>query len=311
MKNKLGILNNLEIYIVAFGLFLVAFFNTNNIVSVNTQMNILMLFILLVGVPHGALDFLVAEQVDKKEKRKFNIIGFVSKYVFRLLIIALCWYNPFVAVTIFLLCSVFHFGETDLATLGFKNNTPKLIYFSHGLLVLAIVVLRPIQDILHAMPILNNAPEYTIQAIKTIISFKFYIIALTAVPTLIYLLQNCRKPTFTINYKKLLVYISLLCLVSFLTPLMGLAFYFVLWHSLVSLRNVWLFSVIGSTKKVILPKFILFSLISIVGLLGLYFTLGYFLPDVNLFLATFIVLSVLTFPHLLEMHKMYKTFSIN
>jgi beta-carotene 15,15'-dioxygenase len=96
--------------------------------------------------------------------------------------------------------------------------------------------------------------------------------------------------------------------------LLAFTFYFALWHSILSVRNIFsYFKSFNSTQKftLICSKSILFSLLALGSIVGLYFGLHYFIPDMNLLFALLIVLSVLTLPHLTVMHSMYKKHSRN
>jgi beta-carotene 15,15'-dioxygenase len=310
MKISTHLIKYLELYIVLMGIGMVSVFKVNAIFDINAQIKILLASIVLVGVPHGALDFLVAEQVKLNQNQAFSTFSFIVKYVFQLSLIAITWYFPVLAMVIFFLGSVFHFGETDLATLGFNKSVPKFVYFLHGTLILSIVILRPLSDLTHALPLLKSSPEIVQSYIAKTVNLRYYVIGIFSVSIVALLSFVVKYQVQSFKNGKFLLYLALLFIVSYLPPLMGLALYFVLWHSLISMRNVWQFSVTKANYSQILLKFIIFSSCSIIGLFLLYFLLNRFVPDSNLFFAILIILSVLTFPHLLEMHNMYKSFSV-
>lgn len=107
--------------------------------------------------------------------------------------------------------------------------------------------------------------------------------------------------------------IVLLAIITLLPLLMAFTFYFALWHSILSVRNIFsYFKSFNNDKKfaIICNKSILFSLLALGGMFMIFFVLNYFLPDMNMLFALLIILSVLTLPHLQVMHRMYQNLNI-
>jgi beta-carotene 15,15'-dioxygenase len=299
----------LETTITIVGLVTLFILNFSGGISVEVQMWVLMSLIFILGVPHGAMDFLVAEKNSTAEKKDFNIYKFVFVYVARLSIVALCWVNPILAIIIFMTCSIFHFGETDLATIGINGRGFwwSVLFSLHGALVLCIITICPIQQIVSALPNLKTLPNFVTGAFAFLYNYKIIIVGTLLFAVLILSFLLTKGNYNAINYKMLFVYVSFIVVVSILPSILGFALYFAIWHSLVSLKNIFQFSKkqdSGSSKTI--HRFLLFSVLSLVSVVATYYLLSNYFPATNLLSATIVILSVLTLPHLIEMHGMYK-----
>lgn len=70
--------------------------------------------IILLGVPHGAADLLVATQNAHNEVKPFSKIFFFTNYLLRLILFGVVLYFfPLAGYIIFILFAAYHFGETD------------------------------------------------------------------------------------------------------------------------------------------------------------------------------------------------------
>ena len=98
----------LQILLVV-GLFFLGFHYFVFPIDPKIQMIVLLSLVFLVGVPHGALDFLVDEQNKEAVQQPFSIKKFVSIYLLRLFAFSLVWIFPWVAFSIFIVFSIYHF----------------------------------------------------------------------------------------------------------------------------------------------------------------------------------------------------------
>jgi beta-carotene 15,15'-dioxygenase len=305
---------NIEYVLLFLGLITIAMHFFVFPISLDAQMIILLSLVFVVGVPHGALDFLVDEQNDEVVNKTFSIKKFVAIYLFRLFIFSLLWMLPWLAFSLFIIFSIFHFGETDMSSIMKPNKSSILLYFAYGAFMLSLLLLTHVAEIQRAIPIMANYLNgstfyYFIQlyAIYIVLIFAFILSAV--------LFWEIKKGNIiAINAEKILQFVFLIFIVSALPMLLAFTFYFALWHSILSVRNIFsYFKSFNNTKKftLICNKSILFSLLALGSIVGLYFGLRYFMPDMNLLFALLIVLSVLTLPHLTVMHGMYKNHSRN
>ncbi len=303
-----------EYVLLALGLIALVFHSYLIPVPLNIQMGILLTFVFLIGVPHGALDFLVDEQNEELIKRTFSIKKFVSVYLTRLFAFSLFWFMPWVAFSLFMIFSIYHFGETDMSSIMKPNKTSTILYVAYGSLILSVLLLSHLSEIAASIPIvgdfLNGTTFYTF--LERYSNLIIIVLALFFISVVFFL--HRKGEIIKIRFSQILQFSTLLVVISLLPLLLAFTFYFALWHSILSVRNIFsYFKDFNNSKKftVFCNKSILFSLLALGSIVGLYFALDYFIPDMNLLFALLIVLSVLTLPHLAVMHRMYKNFSRN
>ncbi len=313
MPNKL-IFNNIttEFFLLLVGTLTLSYHFLLHPISNDSQTVILLLLVLLVGVPHGALDFLVDEQNETLQNNVFSMKKFLVVYLTRLFIFALFWFLPWLAFSIFIMFSIFHFGETDMAAFVKPNKYVGVLYFSYGALILSILLLSHLSEIKYALPAIsatlkeNNIYIFLINKTTYIISF-FSLVFL-----IVLFLQKRNGFVNKISVYQMLQFICLLAVLKFLPLTLAFTFYFALWHSILSVRNIFAYFKNYNTSKkfsIICGKSLLFSLLALGSIFTLYFVMNFYIPNFNMLFALLIVLSVLTLPHLTVMHGMYKNYS--
>ena len=273
-----------------------------------TQMIVLLSLVFLVGVPHGALDFLVDEQNKEALQQKFSIKKFVSLYLLRLFSFALIWIFPWVAFSIFMVFSIYHFGETDMAGLLKTKKKAGILYVAYGAFILGVLLLVHLPQIKDTLPVIKNFVENS-DSYLFLEANRYLIIIALGFMFIIAIVYQKSIDNIEVTLPQLIRLIVLLAIITLLPLLMAFTFYFALWHSVLSVRNIFsYFKSFNNNKKfaVICYKSILFSVLALGGMVMLYFVLSYFLPDMNMLFALLIILSVLTLPHLQVMHRMYQ-----
>ena len=126
--------------------FLMIFVQQN--VSSKGQIIIFFVGIILLGIPHGAADLLVATQNADSKKRIFSSINFFVNYLGRLIAFAaILWFFPLIGNISFIFLAAYHFGETDLYK--FKTNTfsGKLLVLAYGLVILSVILLPHFEEV--------------------------------------------------------------------------------------------------------------------------------------------------------------------
>jgi len=276
------------------------------------QMVILLTLVILVGVPHGALDFLVDEQNKVALQQNFSIKKFVILYLFRLFSFALIWIFPWVAFSIFMVFSIYHFGETDMAGLLKTKKKSGILYVAYGAFILGVLLLVHLPQIKDTLPVIKNFVENSDLYLLLEANRYLIIMALGFIFTVAIVYQKSID-NIEVTLPQLVRLIVLLAIITLLPLLMAFTFYFALWHSILSVRNIFsYFKSFNNDKKfaIICNKSILFSLLALGGMFMIFFVLNYFLPDMNMLFALLIILSVLTLPHLQVMHRMYQNLNI-
>lgn len=282
------------------------------ILPVNKEYEVVLflLGIALLGIPHGAADLLVATQNAQYQRKSFSILKFFVNYLGRLLLFAfLIWQLPWLGILIFIFFAAYHFGETDLYHFSSNTFTGKLFVFSYGLAILSVLLLNNYEEVMHLLQFyaLSSRISYLTHWVGELryqlltISISFFCVC-----AFLYFLIN--KPQSEVKDSFLLQFAMIVLILFKLSLLQGFTFYFVLWHSLLSLQNIVRYLKRSRSCKSIdiLKHVTLYSLLAIVGI-GLFGIAGYFLASKNvLLICTFTGLAVLTAPHMQIMYDMYK-----
>lgn len=72
------------------------------------------LMLILLGIPHGAVDHLVAQKIAEQKKEKFKLALFIIKYLGIMLVYGVCWhFFPELSFILFIGISIFHFGDIE------------------------------------------------------------------------------------------------------------------------------------------------------------------------------------------------------
>lgn len=278
--------------------------------NTTTQFIIFLTGIVVLGVPHGAADLLVATSNASNNKENFSKTRFLLAYMGRLILFGLViWLFPIVGSLLFIFFAAYHFGETDLHQ--FKTNTllGKLFVIAYGLVILCVILLhhfdeaKPIIELLQLSRnniIFINWLGVNSYFIMTLLGVLFFII--TFVYFLKYnMLESTEKGEFLIRF-------AIILFILFNMPmLLGFTFYFVVWHSLLSLKNILFYLKTNSAFSihVTIRQIFIFSLIAIAGIGVVGLSSYMFTSNTAIAGYIFLGLAVLTAPHLQVMHNMY------
>lgn len=239
----------------------------------------LFLWLIFVGIPHGAVDHLLETQNWHIKKAPM----FIIQYLGLASIIGLLWYIfPQIALIIFLLYSMWHFWEADGKTWDFS----RLLSFIWGMSVL--------------LYILGTHFEETNQILVTLwsIPLPFEIPILALIP---WLLLGCfkKKPSFILT-------IIWLTLTSFIPLILAFGIYFIGQHSMTGWWH--LKQYLHKTNKNIWLESLPFHLWAWIILLWFYFFWPLQESDTDFWkwAVFFIFIACISFPHVITMHLMYK-----
>ena len=279
-------------------------------INTNTQFVIFLTGILLLGVPHGAADLLVANCNADTGKKAFSKFRFLGIYLSRLFIFAgILWFFPVAGNLLFILFAAYHFGETDLHQ--FKTDTllGKLFVVSYGLVILSVILLHHFEEVKPVFQLFEAGKKNEI-LINWIDINRYYILSTTGIlfftTTFIYFLKNGNTG---INEKgQFLIRFAIILFILFNLPmLLGFTFYFVVWHSVISLNNIFLYLRNNNTYSlnIISKQILLYSVLAITGI-GMFGLTGFMFISSNAVAGyIFLGLAVLTAPHMQIMHDMY------
>lgn len=302
----------LRIVLLLSGFMLLLFQQYISAINNSTQFIIFLSGILLLGVPHGAADLLVAAQTTTGSKKAFSKFRFLTVYISRLFAFAaVLWFFPLAGNLLFILFAAYHFGETDLYQ--FKTNTVfgKAFVVFYGLLILSVILLHHFEDIKPLFQLFSAGKENA-DFINWLDVHRYNVISVSGIlfftTAFIYFLRNSN--TGTNDTGQFLTHFALILFILFNLPmLLGFTFYFVVWHSVLSLHNITAYlrknnsySRYSIKKEIVSNSVLAIGGIALFGLAGFMFTnssaiVGYL----------FLGLAVLTAPHMQIMHDMYNS----
>jgi hypothetical protein len=264
------------------------------------QFKMLIFSLILLGVPHGALDLYIEKKNMSDEFSKSDKVLF--KYLLNIIVYALLWYiSPIAALLIFILITAFHFGEIDWMGKT-DHRVHQLVYFLLGLCWIVYFLSINVEAALQIFLYLGASTiseeqwlQFANQVAPIALSFIGVIYCILFVKRSFFYHENS-------HYFISLLQLLLLLTICHYCPLwIGFGFYFGLWHSILSFDKIRLgFNMPATAKSWIelIGKAMPFSIMAWVGMLFVMFMFYSSKNSTSLVTLLFITLSVLTLPHL-------------
>lgn len=277
----------------------------------NLQLIYFIGMIALTGIPHGALDHIVASANDVKSGRRFHFGKFLVKYLVAVILYAVCWiYFPSISLLFFLLISAWHFGETDIPNFNkeWLWNINRLLWGSFVLLLILLTHQEETETILYR--ITSNAEWVKISWVF-LCKYQYLVLSSIGLPVLLLCSLNALQNKEQFSVTCFINLILILAISVFLPLLPAFALYFGGWHAIRSFEMIFHFlktqqahrqmNIVGMWKKT-LPMTILAGLFFIIAAYT-WSTMGITSDPLP---VVFIFLSVITLPHLDVMNEMIK-----
>ena len=265
--------------------------------------------IFILGVPHGAADLMVAMQNSKAEYKPFSKIYFFSNYLGRLFLFAfILLFFPLFGNILFMIFAALHFGETDLKQ--FKNDTllGKFFIISYGLVILGVILLNHFSEVIPLLQFFDAGTEY-LTAFNFINENRYsvltFLVGFFFITTFLYFYNS--KTTVHLQGEFLIQFAFLIIILFQLPMLLGFTFYFVVWHSVLSLKNIIRYLKKGSNLSftTIAKQIGLYSFMATIGF-SLFGMTGFmFASKDTMVVYVFLGLAILTAPHMQIIHDMY------
>jgi Brp/Blh family beta-carotene 15,15'-monooxygenase len=267
--------------------------------------------IALTGIPHGALDHIVANANNVKLGKRFHFGKFLLKYIFAVILYAICWiYLPSISLLFFLFISAWHFGETDIPNFNkqWLWNINRILWGSFVLLLILLTHQQETETIL--LRITSNARWVNITW-TFLCKHQISVLSLIGLPVLLLSVLNAIKHKQQFSYTGFLNLIIILAISIYLPLLPAFAIYFGGWHAIRSFEMIFGFlrtqqaykqmNIMGMWKKT-MPMTILAALFFVIA--------SYTWSSIGItsdpLPVVFIFLSVITLPHLDVMNEMIK-----
>lgn len=270
---------------------------------------VLMVLVALTGIPHGAVDHVVAADLYGLTSSWSDQATFYGVYLALMAAYGVLWMiSPVVSLALFLGLTVYHFGQADLAYWNVPAPGHVLLYASRGILLMGLPIVAfpelvdpifmAIADVqVSAWPGVSTAPTALLTAL------------VVQHAGVLLLMQRGGTPTWGDVGRELFNTAVLAALLISTHPLVGFAVYFGLWHSLGHILEILRFFQRHGRRATLghfYRKAALFTLISFVGLGGLYLVNEAFGAQEQMIALLFILISVLTLPHMLIVEAMYQ-----
>lgn len=269
------------------------------------------LVMILIGLPHGAVDHLIhIRQKQSKELTATTLGQFVRSYLLMIALYGLVWYLlPAVSLGLFIGLSCYHFGQSQLYYFFKKEGYfSTFTYILWGLAVLSYIICWNSQDSIALIStILPEFGEWL--ATSPLAANLWYLPWVLSVVPAAFLVSRLRGLPFDIilwEAGSLLV----IGLVSYYCGLLvAFSVYFGFWHSSKSLRAI------VRSFRIRHPNYnytrfykdaFLFSAISTVGIALLSAGTYYFPIGIHPVMLFFVLISLLTFPHMVILEEVYR-----
>lgn len=266
--------------------------------------------IVVLGIPHGAIDHIIAADIYGFKKRLRDHLLFYSSYLLVMLAVGLLWFfAPVAGMLFFLVISVYHFGQSDAVAL-LSTDSSWLSWFTwiRGSTIIGLIVFATPEV---ALPIIETAIRrdpgwfdflyrYSgLISVSIVLIYSLFILIAGFVADL-----KIKKSQFYVDS----VILILLFLIT--DPLIAFAVYFALWHSAGHVQEMISFFA-KQGRDLSIPKFYKLALpftgVSLIGLLLLFYIYRTFSFENEMVSLLFILISVLTLPHMLVVDKMFKS----
>jgi Brp/Blh family beta-carotene 15,15'-monooxygenase len=276
------------------------------VVEEKIQLVLMIIAFIVLGVPHGSLDIYVEAGLDEhKDNRKIFI-----RYVIQAGLYIFFWYwQPSIALFIFILITAFHFGEIDWIGVG-SDRVKKMIYFLLGLCWIIFLLS------LHVKTALNIFDSITRNQVTTdnFIKWANFLYPVSIVGMiLIYGFLFFNRVTYFLRPQDWWIAMlqqTLLFVLAHFTPLwIFFTFYFGIWHSILSLDKIRAYLKLDAGWKdwlFLLKKAMPFSVMAWIGILYFIFLTVKSTDTAGMLSLVFIGLAVLTVPHLQVFTKLNK-----
>ena len=264
---------------------------------------------ILIGIPHGATDnhiFLKSDLFQTKHRK----LLFYTSYLLIAGLYGIFWIAfPAAALIIFLLISVFHFGQSNLFYLSLNQNIYYRVFISvlWGSYALGLPLLFHAEE---ALPVIEKILGYAVFSATRIHAISWPLaISLFITNSGMLVIFKLTGHIRTSQFIKEIINLLILGVLAYFAPLFIAFFtYWIFWHSTNSIIEInnFLFGKNRKRKiKMFYKKSWPLSLISILGIAGIILSSNQLGSIEGMLSLYFIFVAVLTLPHVIMMDWLY------
>ncbi len=298
-------IHKLRLLALATGLLLVFLHHLGGTLNPLIDYVFFVLFIVLVGIPHGALDHLVEEKSLVGQRKTFSMVRFLVRYIAIILAYAVLWFiTPALSLLVFLLISAWHFGESDMQPAP-RHGLWKVAQMLLGSLVLFFILMREPAYTGDLIARITTGSMLAANIWQWAASHAAFVYGALSAALLLAGFSAERAQPRRWQLSKW-VYFSLVLGVAYFLPLLpAFALYFGGWHALNTFGHISGFldheKSLWSLWKSSMP----FTLLSVIFLAAIGLIWSGLFSHIDPLPILFIFIAVITLPHLLVMQKMF------
>ncbi len=297
---------------IAVGLAFIAYQRLVGPLPMVVQVTFCGFLLVIAGIPHGALDHLVERERATRLGKSFSLFRFLVKYLFTMGVYAGAWIlAPVPCLLVFLLISAWHFGETDL------NNVPQTAYWSlarllSGGFVLAFILLTHAAE---TTPILARiVQEDTLATViwRALVAESRAMLRGWATLTLVLVMLAYSQRPALVDGWRMARLVALVSITYYLPLLPAFMLYFGGWHALSSFNTLRDYLPLNTKNPAEAVWQVWLQSLPLTGIafgfLGVCAVGWYYAaPTLDPLPILFILLSLITLPHISVMHTVNKT----
>ncbi len=259
-----------------------------------------LLLILTIGVVHGANDLiLIKKSKTFKTANSIKNLGYYLGII--LMIISLFFIIPQIALPVFVLFSAYHFGEQHWeANLNGHWFLNRVFYILYGLFIFSLLFAAHKEDV----------QQIIYQMSHVLLPISFFDDALLILLLIVIIFMGAyafKRKLKTFWLEELFFIVVFFVIFNTATLLWAFAIYFVLWHSIPSIKEQVEFLYGTCNRAAVIGYLKLAWVYWLVALVGFGVVVYFFGEDQSLLLAIFFsFLAAITFPHVLVISRMHK-----
>ena len=256
--------------------------------------------IVVFGIPHGATDHILNNFIQNKEIDGKPSIAFLTKYLLVIALYGLLWVLlPSLSLLIFLTISAFHFVEAQFQMIRTNVVLKYTASFSWGVAALAILLFTKAS----ALSLLIVPHLISEDVMQVLIEYRLFLVSASIALALG--LSLVISPRMFI---KELIELGLLFTIALNTSLLfAFATFFAFWHSRDAVAHqLSLLKPVKLDLKTWIKLATPYSLMSVFGIGMMLILFGYTSTDFPLVTAFFVLVALITLPHVIVMSTFYR-----
>ena len=257
-------------------------------------------FILTIGIVHGSNDISMIKVLKGSQSLSLKyLLLYLGLIIFNILIFLV---SPSLALVFFVFISCYHFGEQHFHyQIKQINTSSRLLFLSYGSLIFGLLFY------------FNS--ENTSIIIKDLIAYSLterqflWFLGIGIISTLLFYGLNFKNfKTGSNHFQEVFLILLFAILFKLAALLWAFAIYFVVWHSIPSLKDQ-IKALYGESTRINIIQYVkssfMYWLISILGLILLYVATNYY--SINFITVFFAFLAAITVPHVIVMYYLNKS----